>query len=98
MIALVRALIRLDWSAFGRRGRRPPPLPAAGTAPAWPLGRRRGLTVDLTTGNCNKGLVLAALGRDAALEAVAFFAVAQIPMDMLPGMPLAAHRRFAAGA
>jgi BASS family bile acid:Na+ symporter len=73
-------------------------LQAAGTAAAWPLGRRRALTVGLMTGNCNMGLVLVALGRDAAFEVVAFFAVAQIPMYMLPGMLLPVYRRFAAGA
>jgi BASS family bile acid:Na+ symporter len=42
------------------------------------------------------GLVLVALGGDASLELVAFFAVAQIPMYVLPGLLLPVYRRLVA--
>jgi BASS family bile acid:Na+ symporter len=60
-------------------------------------GMRRALTVGLLTGNRNMGLVLVALGGDASLELVAFFAVAQIPMYVLPGLLLPTYRRLLAG-
>jgi BASS family bile acid:Na+ symporter len=60
-------------------------------------GMQRALTVGLLTGNRNMGLVLVALGGDASLELVAFFAVAQIPMYVLPGVLLPVYRRLVAG-
>jgi BASS family bile acid:Na+ symporter len=60
-------------------------------------GMQRALTVGLLTGNRNMGLVLVALGGDASLELVAFFAVAQIPMYVLPGLLLPTYRRLLAG-
>ena len=60
-------------------------------------GMQRALTVGLLTGNRNMGLVLVALGGDASLELVAFFAVAQIPMYVLPGLLLPVYRRLVAG-
>ena len=47
---------------------------------------RRSLTVGLMTGNCNMGLLLAALPAATDFDIVLFFAVAQIPMYMLPAL------------
>ncbi len=58
-------------------------------------GMRRALTVGLLTGNRNMGLVLVALGPDAGFELVAFFALAQIPMYVLPALLLPLYRRLA---
>ena len=52
---------------------------------AW-TGLRRALTVGLMTGNCNMGLLLAALPVATNFDIVLFFAVAQIPMYMLPAL------------
>jgi len=59
-------------------------------------GMQRALTVGLLTGNRNMGLVLVALGGDASFEVIAFFAVAQIPMYVLPGLLLPVYRRLVA--
>jgi BASS family bile acid:Na+ symporter len=59
-------------------------------------GMQRALTIGLLTGNRNMGLVLVALGADASLDLVAFFAVAQIPMYVLPGLLLPVYRRLVA--
>lgn len=66
-----------------------------GLAFAW-LGRRGALTVGLLTGNCNMGLLLAALPPDTDFDVVLFFALAQIPMFMLPAALLPAYRRLLA--
>jgi BASS family bile acid:Na+ symporter len=60
---------------------------------AW-LGRRRALTVGLLTGNCNMGLLLAALPSSADFDVTLFFAVAQIPMFMLPALLSPLYRRL----
>jgi BASS family bile acid:Na+ symporter len=59
-------------------------------------GMRPALTVGLLTGNRNMGLVLVALGSDASFEVIAFFAVAQIPMYVLPGLLAPVYRRLVA--
>jgi BASS family bile acid:Na+ symporter len=59
-------------------------------------GMRPALTVGLLTGNRNMGLVLVALGADASFEVIAFFAVAQIPMYVLPGLLAPMYRRLVA--
>ena len=48
------------------------------------FGRRSALTAGLLSGNCNMGLVLVALSGHASIEVTAFFALAQLPMYMLP--------------
>lgn len=48
------------------------------------LGARGALTVGLLSGNCNMGLVLVALADRAPFEITVFFALAQIPMYVLP--------------
>lgn len=60
------------------------------------LGRRRALTAGLLTGNCNMGILLAALPPDAAADIVLYFALAQIPMYMMPAVLLPAYRRLLA--
>ncbi len=60
-------------------------------------GMRGGLTVGFLTGNRNMGLVLVALGPEASFEVIAFFAAAQIPMYVLPGLLLPLYRRLLRG-
>ncbi|WP_193367671.1 hypothetical protein [Pelagibius marinus] len=71
-----------------------PALQVVGTlAFAW-LGRRRALTVGLITGNCNMGLLLAAFPPGTDFDVVLYFAVAQLPMYMLPAVLLPLYRRL----
>jgi len=60
---------------------------------AW-LGWRGALTVGLLSGNCNMGLLLAALPPHADFDIALFFAVAQLPMYMLPAMILPLYRKL----
>lgn len=60
-------------------------------------GRRIAFTVGLMAGNRNMGLVLAALGTDAPPEVALFFAVAQLPMYMLPMLALPVYRKLMRG-
>jgi BASS family bile acid:Na+ symporter len=60
------------------------------------LGRRGALTAGLITGNCNMGLILAALPPEADFDVVLYFAIAQIPMYMLPALILPLYRRLLA--
>ncbi len=60
-------------------------------------GRRIAFTIGLMAGNRNMGLVLAALGTDAPPEVALFFAVAQLPMYMLPMLALPVYRRLMRG-
>ena len=60
---------------------------------AW-LGRRRALTVGLVSGNCNMGLLLAAFPPGTDYDVVLYFAVAQLPMYMLPAILLPIYRRL----
>ncbi|SME97705.1 bile acid:Na+ symporter, BASS family [Tistlia consotensis] len=59
-----------------------------------PLGLRRALTVGLLAGNCNMGLLLAALPPGADFDVVLYFALAQLPMYMLPALALPLYRRL----
>lgn len=71
-----------------------PALQVVGTlAFAW-LGRRRALTVGLISGNCNMGLLLAAFPPGTDFDVVLYFAVAQLPMYMLPAVLLPLYRRL----
>jgi BASS family bile acid:Na+ symporter len=60
------------------------------------LGRRGAMTAGLITGNCNMGLILAALPPESDFDVVLYFAVAQIPMYMLPALILPLYRRLLA--
>jgi BASS family bile acid:Na+ symporter len=64
-----------------------------GLAFAW-LGRRGALTVGLMSGNCNMGLLLAALPPRADFDVLLYFAVAQLPIFMLPALMLPLYRRL----
>ena len=57
------------------------------------LGRRRALTVGLLSGNCNMGVLLAALPPEDNFDIVLFFALAQLPMFMLPALLAPGYRR-----
>jgi BASS family bile acid:Na+ symporter len=67
-----------------------------GTLAALGLGMRTALTVGLLTGNCNMGLVMVALADKADFDVIVFFAMAQIPMYMLPALLRPVYRRLLA--
>jgi BASS family bile acid:Na+ symporter len=46
------------------------------------------------TGNCNMGLVMVALADKADFDVIVFFAMAQIPMYMLPALLRPIYRRL----
>ncbi len=71
-----------------------PALQIAGALAFWWLGRRRALTVGLVSGNCNMGLLLAAFPPGTDFDVVLYFAVAQLPMYMLPAVMLPLYRRL----
>jgi BASS family bile acid:Na+ symporter len=71
-------------------------LQAVSIAVFWRLGRLRALTVGLCAGNCNMGLVLVALQGEAPFEIAVFFAMAQLPMYMLPALQEPVYRRLLA--
>jgi BASS family bile acid:Na+ symporter len=70
-------------------------LQALGFLIALPLGRIPALTVGLMTGNCNMGLVLVVLADKAHPDVAAYFALAQLPMFMLPALINPLYRRLA---
>ncbi len=61
------------------------------------LGRRRALTAGLLSGNCNMGVLLAALPPEGNFDIVLFFALAQLPMFMLPALMAPGYRRILGG-
>jgi BASS family bile acid:Na+ symporter len=61
-------------------------LQAAGYGLFRHLGERAALAVAFMSGNCNMGLVLVALQGQAPEELTVFFALAQIPMYVLPAL------------
>lgn len=62
------------------------------------FGQRLALTAGLLAGNCNMGLMLAALPADADYDVILYFALAQLPMYMLPAMLKPFYRRLLARA
>ena len=60
------------------------------------FGRRRALTAGLLSGNCNMGVLLATLPPDGNFDIVLYFALAQLPMYMLPALLAPAYRRMLA--
>ena len=64
----------------------------------WSFGRRLAFTAGLMAGNCNMGLMLAALPVDADFDVILYFAIAQIPMYVLPAMTKPIYRRLLAPA
>lgn len=69
-------------------------LQLTGALVFWRSGRRLALTIGHMTGNCNMALVLAALADTAPFEIFMFFALAQLPMYMLPVLTLPLYRRL----
>jgi BASS family bile acid:Na+ symporter len=71
-------------------------LQCLGTLASLRLGMRSALTVGLMSGNCNMGLVMVALADKADFDVIVFFAMAQIPMYMLPALLTPVYRRLLA--
>ena len=71
-------------------------LQCLGTLAALRLGMRSAITVGLMTGNCNMGLVMVALADKADFDVIVFFAMAQIPMYMLPALLSPVYARLRA--
>jgi bile acid:Na+ symporter, BASS family len=69
-------------------------LQIAGALVAWPLGRPAALALGWMTGNCNMGMVLVTLADKAEFDVILYFAVAQIPMYVLPGLLTPLYRRL----
>ncbi len=69
-------------------------LQAAGALAFIALGRSQALTVGFATGNRNMGVVLAAIAGRADFDIVVFFAVAQLPMYILPALLKPLYRRL----
>ena len=69
-------------------------LQIIGSLVYWRSGHRLALTMGHMTGNCNMGLVLATLGDNPPLEVALFFALAQLPMYMLPSVCRPIYRRL----
>jgi BASS family bile acid:Na+ symporter len=72
-------------------------LQVFGALAFWRAGRRLSLTIGHMTGNCNMALILAALADRAPFEIFMFFALAQLPMYMLPALTLPLYRRLMPG-
>jgi len=71
-------------------------LQCLGALAALRMGMRSALTVGLMAGNCNMGLVMVALADKADFDVIVFFAMAQIPMYMLPALLGPVYRRLLA--
>ena len=67
-------------------------LQLLGTVAALAMGRRPALTVGFASGNRNMGLLLAVLPPGSAPDVLLFFAVAQLPIYMLPAVLGPAYR------
>ncbi len=59
-----------------------------------PAGRKLAFTAGHMAGNCNMALILAVLADRAEMEVIIFFALAQLPMYMLPMIANRIYRRF----
>jgi BASS family bile acid:Na+ symporter len=59
-----------------------------------PAGRKLAFTAGHMAGNCNMALILAVLADRAEMEVVIFFALAQLPMYMLPVVANRIYRRL----
>ena len=73
-------------------------LQLLGTGVTAAMGRRSALTVGFASGNRNMGLLLAVLPADSAPDALLFFALAQLPIYILPVVLGPAYRRWLAVA
>lgn len=70
-------------------------LQAIAAAATAGLGRRRALTIALSAGNRNMGMLLAALPASTDQLITVFFALGQIPIYLLPGLMGPVYRRLA---
>lgn len=73
-------------------------LQVIGALVFWRAGRLVALTAGHMIGNCNMGLILAVLADRAAPDLAAFFALAQLPMYILPLVAVPIYRRVLAKA
>ena len=73
-------------------------LQLLGTGVAAAMGRRSALTVGFASGNRNMDLLLAVLPADSAPDLLLFFALAQLPIYILPAVLGPAYRRWLSGA
>ncbi len=69
-------------------------LQAVGALIFLPAGRKLAFTAGHMAGNCNMALILAVLADKAQTEVVIFFALAQLPMYMLPIVATRIYRRL----
>lgn len=70
-------------------------LQAATALVHWPAGSRAAATLAFAGGNRNMGLLLAVLPAGAELDTVMYFAVAQLPIYILPALLAPLYRRLA---
>lgn len=70
-------------------------LQALTAAVHWPAGSRAAATVAYAGGNRNMGLLLAVLPASGAADTVMYFAVAQLPIYILPALLVSLYRRLA---
>jgi len=89
-------LVALLWLVAGCLAN--PLLQLLGALLFWPLGLRRALTIGLTTGNRNMGLLLAVLPAGVDPDITLFFALAQVPMYVLPALSRPLVRRLLAAS
>lgn len=73
-------------------------LQILGTGVTAAMGRRAALTVGFASGNRNMALLLAVLPTDSSPDVLLFFALAQIPVYMVPAMLGPAYRWWLARA
>ncbi len=73
-------------------------LQLLGTGVTAAMGRRSALTLGFASGNRNVGLLLAVLPAGSEPDALLFFALAQLPIYILPAALGPAYRRWLAGA
>ena len=69
-------------------------LQVLGAVAFLPAGRKLSFTAGHMAGNCNMALILAVLADRAEMEVVIFFALAQLPMYMLPVVANRIYRRL----
>jgi len=69
-------------------------LQVIGAVAFLPAGRKLAFTAGHMAGNCNMALILAVLADRAEMEVIIFFALAQLPMYMLPVIATRIYRRF----
>jgi|TARA_R110002072_G_scaffold517_17_gene3219 BASS family bile acid:Na+ symporter len=71
-----------------------PLLQLLGAAAFWWMGSKRALTAGLLSGNCNMGLLLAAMSGQLDPDIALYFSIAQLPMYILPVVVLPLYRKI----